>query len=206
MTTVARPHPLSPSSYLEEEASAPCKREFVDGFVYAMVGASNLHNRVATNVTGMLYAQLRGKPCRVYNSDTKVRVRRDAATRFYYPDASVVCRSNPPGDSFQDEPVIVIEVLSESTRRIDELEKKDAYLTIPSLHAYVLLESARQRALVWRRGDQGVQLESYDGAGATIPLPEVGCALLLGEVYEGTDRPSLGIVADATAADWAAGT
>ena len=64
---------------------------------------------------------------------TKVRIQLPSQIRFYYPDVSVICRSNPPNDSFQDEPVLVVEVLSRKTRRIEEGEKKDAYLTIPSL-------------------------------------------------------------------------
>src|SRR5690242_2569608 len=89
------------------------------------------------------------------NSDTKIRVRLPTHLRFYYPDASVVCRPNPPDDSFQDEPAVIIEVLSETTRRIDEGEKKDAYLTIPSLCAYMLLEQDRPAAVVYRRSEQG---------------------------------------------------
>jgi Uma2 family endonuclease len=89
---------LSPRDYLIGEMGAHGKHEFVDGAVYAMVGASNLHNCVATNTTGILHAQLRGKPCRVFNSATKVREQPVQTTRFYYPDVSVVCRLNPAAE------------------------------------------------------------------------------------------------------------
>ena len=89
--------------------------------------------------------QLRGKRCRALNSDAKVRVRLSTHTRFYYPDGMVVCQPNPPSDSFQDHPVVITEVLSDTTRRTDEGEKKDAYLTIPTLTAYMVVETDHPR-------------------------------------------------------------
>lgn len=78
------------------------------------------------NLYGLLWSGLRGTVRQPYNSDTKIRIRLPNHVRFYYPDASVICRSNPMDDSFQDEPVMIIEVLSERSRRLDEGEKKDA--------------------------------------------------------------------------------
>src|SRR5436309_1405279 len=80
-----------------------------------------------------------------------LRLQLPTQTRFYYPDASVVCRPNPPEDSFQDNPAALFEVLSQSTRRIDEGEKKDAYLTIPSLRVYALVEQESPTVIVFRR-------------------------------------------------------
>src|SRR5204863_8150738 len=102
-------------------------------------------NLIATNTLVALGARLRGKRCRPFNSDTKIRVRLPTHVRFYYPDVSVICRPNPQTDSFQDEPAALFEVLSQSTRRIDEGEKKDAYLTIPALAVYILVEQESPR-------------------------------------------------------------
>ena len=71
-------------------------------------------------------------------------------TRFYYPDVSVVNRPNPPHETFQDEPSAIVEVLSRRTRRIDQCEKKDAYLTIPSLNVYILVEQDAPLVQVYR--------------------------------------------------------
>jgi len=98
-----------------------------------------------------------------------------------------VCRPNPPDDSFQDEPAVIVEVVSPATRRIDEGEKKDAYLTIPSLHAYVLLEQDRPAAIVFRRAEQGFVREVYAGLAASIPLREVEIELPLSDVYESVE-------------------
>jgi Uma2 family endonuclease len=115
----------------------------------------------------------------------KLRIRLADQTRFYYPDAQVVCRPNPPGDHFQDEPIIVFEVVSESTRRIDEQEKRGAYLAIPTLNAYVLIEQDRPAATVWRRTGQGFVREDYAGAEAVILFDEVAARITLGELREG---------------------
>jgi Uma2 family endonuclease len=81
---------VSPGEYLEGEELAPAKHEYVGGIVYAMAGARNRHNQIATNVVGELYAVLRGSPCQPFNSDTRVRIRHGDDVRFYYPDAMVV--------------------------------------------------------------------------------------------------------------------
>src|ERR1700730_3638637 len=116
---------ISVEDYLAGEMISPVKHEYLGGVVYAMAGARNSHNRIATNVVGALVGRLRGKKCQPFNSDTKIRVRLPAHVRFYYPDALVVCRPNSPNESFQDELAVVVEVLSKRTRRIDEGEKKD---------------------------------------------------------------------------------
>src|SRR5262245_43140779 len=124
---------VSVKEYLAGELISPIKHEYLGGVVYAMAGARNVHNVIAGNIFAALHGRLRGRRCRPYNSDTKIRVRLPTQVRFYYPEVSVVCRPNPPTDSFQDEPAVLFEVLSRKTRRIDEGEKKDAYLTIASL-------------------------------------------------------------------------
>jgi Uma2 family endonuclease len=150
-----------------------------------MAGAQNSHNIIAMNAALALGAQLRGKKCRPFNSDTKIRLRMSSETRFYYPDVSVVCHQNPLTDSFQDEPVVIIEVLSDSTRRTEEGEKKEAYLTIPSLSAYVLIDQDTAQAAVWRRAEHGFEQEIHRGIEALIPLPEIDAKLPLAELYEG---------------------
>lgn len=131
MTALEHPGFLSIDDYLAGEEVSDVKHEFLGGIVHAMVGATNQHNVIAVNALVLLGGQLRGKPCQPFNSDTKVRIEFPDHTRFYYPDAMVVCQPNPLTDHFQDQPVVVVEVLNESTRRADLSEKRDAYLTSP---------------------------------------------------------------------------
>lgn len=176
---------LSVEEYLDGEERAEQRHEYLAGVVYAMAGGTFEHSAIATNLLGLLHAQLRGHRCRPLNSDMKLRIRLADQTRFYYPDAQIVCRPNPPGDHFQDEPVVVFEVVSESTRRIDEQEKRAAYLEIPTLNAYVLIEQDRPAATVWKRTGQGFVREVYAGADAVIAFDEIAARLMLGELREG---------------------
>lgn len=150
-------------------------------------GGKNSHNLIATNTTVELGSRLRGRKCRPYNSDTKIRILFPTHVRFYYPDVSVICHSNRPDDSFQDAPTAIFEVLSKATRRIDEGEKKDAYLTIPSLDVYALIDQESAAVVVFRRTEQGFVREVYRGLGATIPLSEIEAELPLSEIYEGVE-------------------
>mgnify|MGYP003439819607 FL=1 len=113
----------------------------------------------------------------------KVRVRQKYDTRFYYPDLSVVCEPNAQTETFHDRPVVIVEVISESTRRTDEHEKRDAYLSIDALCVYVLLESSSAAAVVYRRRDEGFDRETYLGIDAVILLPEIDANLTLAQVY-----------------------
>jgi Uma2 family endonuclease len=181
----ARDQLVSVEDYLESERTAPQKREYLNGVLYPMAGAGNRHNRIATNIVVSLGMQLRGKPCQPFNSDTKVRIREGDDVRFYYPDAQVVCRQNPLDDSFQDEPVLIFEVISDGTRRADEQEKRLAYCEIESLQAYVLVEQERAAAIVWRRGPMGFVREEHAGLDAVLEFPKPGVQIALREAFEG---------------------
>jgi len=189
MSVANQLHLVSVQEYLDAELDSPVKHEYLGGVVYAMSGARNIHTAVASNILAALWSRLRGQPCRALNSDTKIRIRLPGHTRFYYPDVSVVCRPNPPDEVFQDEPTVIVEVLSDSTRRTDFGEKKDAYLSIPSLAIYLLVEPDSPAVVGFRRSDQGFVREVWQGLESTLSLAEIGVELPLTEVYEGVDFP-----------------
>jgi Uma2 family endonuclease len=178
---------LTPEEYLAGEEAAETKHEYVGGVVYAMSGATNRHNILSMNALGLLFAQLRGTGCRPFNSDTKVRIRFPDHTRFYYPDAMVVCHQNALTEVFQDSPLVIIEVISPSTRRTDQEEKRAAYLTVQTLCAYIVLEQHQPTATVWRRNSGGFKVERYATLDAVIRLPEISATVALAEVYDGVD-------------------
>jgi Uma2 family endonuclease len=175
---------VSVEDYLAGELASDIKHEYIGGYVYAMAGSTTAHNRIATNFVGSMHRQLRGQPCESFNSDTKVRIKFPTHTRFYYPDGMVVCEPNPPESSYQDRPVVIAEVVSDATRRIDEGEKREAYVTIPTLAAYLIIETERPRVVVHRRTDSGFIAEAYEGITSTIPLNAIDAELPLGELYE----------------------
>ncbi|WP_425396302.1 Uma2 family endonuclease [Aeoliella sp.] len=184
MTAAKQLEFVSVADYLAGEQLSDVKHEYAGGYVYAMAGARTVHNRIATNWLLITGNHLRGQPCEPFNSDMKVRVQLPAHTRFYYPDGTVVCDANDPDDLYQDRPVIIAEVLSEATRRIDEGEKREAYLTIPTLAAYLLIETDSPRVVMHRRTNGGFVAECYDGLDAVVPMPGIDVELPLAELYE----------------------
>ncbi len=175
---------FSVDDYLATEKVAERKREYIAGRVYEMPGGTNNHNLIANNITSLLHTALRGKKCRVFNSDTKIRIQTELETRFYYSDGQVVCEMNSGQETFQSKPALVVEVLSRSTRRLDEGEKRDAYLKLPSLQMLILLEQETAFARVDRRQESTFVAEEYAGMEAIISLPFLETQLCLAEIYE----------------------
>jgi Uma2 family endonuclease len=188
MTALKHPAFVSIEDYLDGENMAAVKHEYLGGAVHAMAGGTRDHAAISANAIGSLFGQLRGKPCRPFTSDLKVRIELPDHTRFYYPDVQVVCQPDSGDPRYQDRPVVIIEVLSESTRRTDLGEKKDAYLAIPTLKALLLAESDRPYVLVYRRrAEGGFAAEAFSGIDTIIPLPEIGADLSLSDLYDGVD-------------------
>jgi Uma2 family endonuclease len=187
MTAAQQIELVSVQDYLARELVSDIRHEYSGGYVYAMAGAKNVHNRIASAFVGAMHAQLRGKACEPFNSDTKVRIPFPTHTRFYYPDGMVVCDPNPADDTFQDRPVVIAEVVSEATRRIDEGEKREAYFTIPTLAVYLVIETDQPRVVAHIRTDSGFVSRLYKGQDATITLEAIGAELSVAELYERVD-------------------
>lgn len=184
LKTTAHPYDLiSPEEYLATEIDSPVKREYYQGHVYAMTGAINQHNRIAGNVYSTLDRLLRDHPCVPINSDTKIRIREGRGFRFYYPDAGVVCEENPRTDHFQDKPTLVVEVLSASTRRVDESEKRLGYQSIPSLQSYLLVHQDQPAVVHYRRTKSGFRAAIIQGLDEEVAIPALSISIPLAEIY-----------------------
>ena len=175
---------LTPEDFLRGENGAPHKHEYLNGVVYAMAGGTNRHARLAGNIFGGLFTRLRGKRCQPFNSDVLTRVQQGPDLRFYYPDVSVVCDSNALDETFQERPVIIFEVLSESTARLDRGEKREAYLTIPSLRVLALVDTEIMAVTLWRRTGESWTQEYASAPEHVLSFPEIECDLSLAEIYE----------------------
>jgi Uma2 family endonuclease len=177
---------LSPEEYLAIERQAEYKSEYVDGVMYAMAGGSERHNLIAGNLIAEFNVQLRKTDCRVYPSDLKVRV--PNSRRFFYPDVSIVCGETQFADDERDvvlNPVVVVEVLSESTAAFDRGKKFQSYQQIESLREYLLVSQDEPVVEHFLRQDDGHWL--YTKAGGldeALALPTVKCRLALGDVYD----------------------
>ncbi|MGL4401360.1 MAG: Uma2 family endonuclease [Luteolibacter sp.] len=185
MTAVKPPDFITLEDYLAGEEVSAVKHEYLGGTVHAMAGATNQHNTLAGNSFASLHGQLRRKTCQPFNSDTKVRIEFTDHTRLYYSDAMVVCDSRSATEYFQDRPVVIIEVLTDSTRRTDLGEKRDAYLTMPSLKLLLFIEPESPTVIAYRRKPEGgFAAEPYSGLAAVVPLQEIEASLPLADLYE----------------------
>jgi Uma2 family endonuclease len=187
---------LTYAEYLAAEQVSSERHEFLDGEVYMMAGGTPEHAALSASVIAMLLAGLRGRPCRVYTSDLRVRVLATGLTT--YPDVSVVCgtlETDVDDPHAIINPVLLVEVLSDSTEAYDRGEKSAHYRQLPSLREYVLISQSHRRIEVYRRNEAGRwELFEYE-SGASAELASVGCALDVDEVY----RDPLGTAASGAA-------
>jgi len=170
--------PLSEKEYLESELISSVKREFINADVYAMAGASTNHNRIVANLVRELGNVLKNTPCESFASDMKVQVGDD----FFYPDVLVVCNHLANDHGITDSPLIVVEVLSKSTRQIDHTLKRTAYQQLPSLLEYVIIEQDLVDVEVCRRKNHWRSEHYY--LGDEVFFESIDFRLPVAEIYE----------------------
>lgn len=174
---------MSYPEYLALEARSEVKHEYLRGDVWAMAGGSPRHGRLASRFSGELHVALRGRPCAVYSSDVRVRI--EATNRTTYPDLSVVCGSEQLAADDKDaltNPIVIVEVLSESTERSDRGEKFAHYQRLASLQEYVLVDQSGPRIEVFRRQGSTWVLSIFE-AGSTVKLESIGAEIPVDVIY-----------------------
>lgn len=185
MNEPARKLTFTFAEYLEQEQASDIKHEFVNGEIFAMAGGTPEHGRLAMRVAIALGAQLRGRHCEPYSSDVRVRVlATDLAT---YPDLSVVCgrlERDPVDANTIINPIVLVEVLSDSTEKYDRGEKFAHYRRIPSLQEYVLVSQLEPRIEVFRRNADGKSWTLHIAeASERAKIESIGCDIAVDEVY-----------------------
>jgi Uma2 family endonuclease len=173
---------LTVEEYLQLEESATVRHEYVGGEIFAMVGATKRHNRIVGNIFARFWGVARGGDCLVYSEGVKLRVAEDV---IYYPDVMVACGPEGEDPLVEDDPCLVVEVVSPRTETTDRREKLAAYKRMPGLRAYLIV--AQDRTWVehhlrgednlWHRGDL------VDDGRFSVPCPDT--TLTLAEIYEG---------------------
>ena len=181
---------ISEADYLEGERTSETKHEYHQGEVFAMAGASRRHNLIVMNVIGELRSQLKGRPCRPYPSDMRLRI--EATGLYTYPDVMVVCGEERFGDEKQDtllNPDVIVEVLSDSTESYDRGDKFQNYRRIDSLKEYVIISQNCRKIEKYARTEDGKWvLDETDEDHPAIDLESIGCELALSEVYDKTEE------------------
>jgi len=174
--------------YLEMERASNEKHEYYQGEIFAMSGAGHRHNIIFSNVFGELCIQLKNGPCRPYGSDMRMHIPEN--TLYTYPDISIYCGDPITTDKEEDtliQPTIIIEILSKSTRDYDRGTKFNLYRDIPTLKAYMLIDTEKITVEVFRINlHNHWELQEYKTLQQTVQLPSVGVSLSMKDIYRGT--------------------
>lgn len=182
---VAQPNRLlmSVEDYLTlDRHSTDARYEYIDGYVYMMAGGSADHSTIKLNMASLLKSRLRGSPCRVYDSDMKVRL---SKTRYVYPDVSVSCDPRDRGkiESLQS-PCLIVEVLSPSTEAYNRGKKFASYRAYPTIEEYVLVNAEQPSVEVYRR-EQDTFWKLYPFEfGDQVELASLGISIPVAHIYE----------------------
>lgn len=182
-----QPQPyITPEEYLAIERQAEYKSEYFNGEMFAMSGASVRHATIVANLMYLLVGQLRGRPCKTYANDLRVRI---SPTGLYtYPDVIVVCGQEQFADDQKDtllNPALIIEVLSDSTKDYDRGGKFEHYRSLPSFEEYLLIAQDRCHVEHFIRQPQGRWLlAETNRIEDTLQLSSISCSLALAEIYD----------------------
>lgn len=182
MSTSAHKLPITASEYLAGELRSETRHEFMDGRIYAMSGASRRHNEICLDLASSLQNHLRGGPCRTYIEAVKVQIADDLGEAYYYPDVFVACEPSDDDSHVVHNPKLIIEVLSESTSRIDRSDKLTNYKRIPTVEEIVLIEQDWPEILVYRRSERWKR-NLYTQFETIIRLDSIGYAAPLTAFY-----------------------
>ncbi len=173
------------AAFCESEATSEIKHEYLCGEIYVMAGGTPEHAALAAAVSGELRVALRGQPCRVFSSDLRVRI--EATDLSTYPDLTVVCgalETSGIDPHATTNPILIVEVLSDSTEAYDRGQKFAHYRRLPSLREYLLINQHEPRLEVYRKNSEGEWVLREAGAGERLILSSLeGVALDVDVIY-----------------------
>ncbi|MBE7454399.1 MAG: Uma2 family endonuclease [Kofleriaceae bacterium] len=181
-------HRYTYAEYVALEQESPTKHEFLDGEIYAMAGGSEDHSAIAANVISALVVAVGDRPCRVHTSDLRLYV--EAVGFATFPDVTVICgplqqhASSPVATALN--PLVLVEVTSDSSEDHDTGGKLTAYRTIPSLAAYVVVSHRERRVTVHQR-EAGAPAAAWTTeearAGGRVGLVALAATLEVDAIY-----------------------
>lgn len=178
---------LSVADYLELERSADVRHEYHRGELFAMAGGTRNQARLGVALTTELNLLARRSGCTAFNGDLRIRIEEENC--FLYPEASLVCgpeQYSPLDPDALVNPVLVAEVLSDSTEAYDRGEKFRLYRTLSSLRDYVLISQKQPLVEVFSRDESGLwQFRAYEGLETAISLPSMGAEIAMRDLYRG---------------------
>jgi Uma2 family endonuclease len=182
-----KPDFISEQEYLEDEKVRDVKHEYFNGEIFAMSGASKNHERLTLNVSSEFRQHLKGSPCEALSSNIKVRI--DKGKKYFYPDVIVSCDKDETDNYYVESPRIIVEVLSNSTRKFDKDLKRKIYQTIPTLEEYVLIEQDHVEIEVSRKATNWQPVFYF--LGDDVTFESIGLTLPVLELYQRVENDEI---------------
>ena len=178
---------IAPQEYLRLEREADFRHEFVAGVLCEMAGGSRNHGEIQADFTFEVRKALVGRNCRILGSDIKVWISTREA--YYYPDATISCPPNfiDEASGVIDNPTVILEVLSPSTKAIDRGQKFSDYRTLLSLMDYVLVDSESRFVEVYSRDRSTWTVQRYSAG--SVFIPSLAIEVSIDEIYRNTTLP-----------------
>ncbi len=185
MSALLKEKLYTPTEYLALEETAEYRSEYVNGLIYQMAGASVRNVDITFNITSKINEKFRGK-CRGYASEIKVWV--DAVNTFFYPDITVICGEKDFYKNRKDtviNPILLIEVLSKSTKEYDKNDKFLTYQKIETIQEYVLISQNRPAVQQYiKQTDGSWKYLATIGIDSEVTFESVETTLKLEDIYD----------------------
>lgn len=181
MNAQSQPQSITIEAYLDFEQSSDIKHEFYHGEIVAMTGASINHNLISVNMVRLL-SRIKNPECLTFVADVKLKVDQDV----FYPDVMVICAKDDQSKIYKTTPVLIVEVLSKSTSKLDKTYKRMRYQVIPSLEYYVLIEQDKVEVTIFSKKDDW--RPSYYYWGDEIRFDSLDALILVEEIYHLVDN------------------
>jgi Uma2 family endonuclease len=180
--------------YLEIDHTSEEKIEFWDGHIFTLAGASEIHNQIQFNCTLALGNKLRGKNCRVYPSDMRIKV--PTYLPYRYADLSALCGNRIVEKLGKQDllvnPNVIFEVLSDSTADFDRSYKFTYYKSIESFTEYILIAQDRPHVSQFVKQAENAWINhEFNSLDEKFLIESLDCELILSEIYENVEFPEI---------------
>lgn len=176
----------TPEEYLALEETAEYKSEYHDGEIVPMTGGTTNHNKIAGNLYKRLPLSVQGQNYEVYIGDVRLSIPR--YRRHVYPDVMVI-QGEPvyegTGTATVTNPLLIVEVLSNSTKNHDRSDKFDYYRSIPEFREYILIDQYKYHVEQYvKTSDNKWLLTYYESAEAVLSLSSLEFQVSLSDLYD----------------------
>lgn len=183
---------LSVKEYIDVEQEDNIRYEYYDGKIFSMAGGTRPHNEISGNIFGSLWsnAELRSRNCKPYNSENKIEIKKEE--RYVYADGFVVCGTPEDSQAITGallNPIVIFEVVSESSVGYDNGDKFRAYRTLRSLREYVIVDQHQPAIVVYRRDNPQMIFQRIDfvGMDAVLELESIKTGIPFSVIYQSVD-------------------